>query len=124
MVRSNDFGAVHSGLRGPHGLLRGDQREVSIGGGHRDFELRALRGGFGLRLARASAAATLAWRRPKSNGSQVTSTPTALPQAVPKLLVPSTGPDIDGITLCGSSRPKTLFRVARLTCASASTRGR
>ncbi len=54
----------------------------------------------------------------------MTSPPTALPHAVPKLLVPITGPDIEGITFCGSSRPKTLFRVARLTCARASTRGR
>ena len=48
----------------------------------------------------------------------------ALPQAVPRLLVPSTGPEIEGITDCGSSMPKTLLRVARLTCASASMRGR
>ena len=66
-------------------------------------------------LARVRAAATFAWRRPKSNGSQVTSPPMALPQAVPKLFVPSTGPEMEGITLCGSSIPKTLFRVARLT---------
>ena len=72
----------------------------------------------------ASAASTLARRNPKSNGSQETRTPTALPHTVPKLFEPITGPDIDGITLCGSMSPKTLLRVARLICASASTFGR
>ena len=72
----------------------------------------------------ASAATRLARRRPKSNGSQVTSAPRALPQTVPELLVPITGPDIEGMTFCGNRRPKTLLRVARLTWARASTRGR
>ena len=72
----------------------------------------------------AVAAATVARRKPKSNGSQVTSDPMALPQAVPRLFEPITGPDMAGIVLCGSRSPKTLFRVARFTCARASTRGR
>ena len=72
----------------------------------------------------AAAAATVARRSPKSNGSQVTRVPIALPQAVPRLLEPITGPDMEGIVLCGSSSPKTLLRVARFTCASVSTRGR
>ena len=38
----------------------------------------------------------------------------ALPHTDPKLLEPMTGPDIDGMTLCGSSKPNTLLRVARL----------
>jgi hypothetical protein len=62
----------------------------------------------------AVAAATVASRNPKSNGSHVTVAPTALPQTLPKLLEPKTGPDIDGMTDCGSKSPKTLLRVARL----------
>ena len=72
----------------------------------------------------AAAAAPLARRSPKSKGSHMTSVPTALPQAVPRLSVPITGPDMEGMVLCGSSSPKTLFLVARLACASRSTRGR
>src|SRR5262249_8179268 len=70
------------------------------------------------------AAETLARRRPKSNGSHVTSVPTALPQTVPKLFVPRTGPEMEGSTPCGNIRPNVLFRVARLNCARESTRGR
>ena len=47
-----------------------------------------------------------------------------VPQAVPKLLEPMTEPDIKGMTLWGNYRPNTLFRVARLTWAVASIRGR
>ena len=48
----------------------------------------------------------------------------ALPQALSNDFVPSAGPDIDGMTLWGSSSPKTLFRVARFAVARPSTRGR
>ena len=71
-----------------------------------------------------AAASVLARRRPKSKGSHVTSVPTALPHAVPRLLVPRTGPDMEGMVLWGRSSPNTLFRVARLACASRSMRGR
>ena len=97
MVRSRTLGAVHAGLRGANGLLRGGEREIGVGGGDGDFEFGALQGGFRFAPAARSPTATLAWRRPKSKGSQLTSTPTALPQVVPKLLVPRTGPEIDGM---------------------------
>ena len=72
----------------------------------------------------ASATSIFALRRPKSNGSHDTSTPTALPHTFVISLVPSTGPEIDGITDCGSSSPNTLLRVARFNCPSPSNRGR
>jgi hypothetical protein len=72
----------------------------------------------------ASATAVFERLKPKSNGSQLTSAPSALPHADPELFVPSTGPEIEGMTLCGNSSPKTLFLVARFSCANASTRGR
>ena len=123
MVRSRTLGAIHAGLRGPNRLLRGGEREKRVGGGDGDFELRALEGGFRLRLERARDGHVGA-AQSEIEGLPADQHADALPQAVPKLLVPSTGPEIEGITLCGSSRPKTLFRVARLTWASASTRGR
>jgi len=72
----------------------------------------------------ALAVVTFAARSPKSKGSQVTRPPMALPHTDPKLFEPMTGPDMDGMTLCGRSRPNTLLRVARLACASASILGK
>jgi hypothetical protein len=42
----------------------------------------------------------VARRSPKSNGSQVTSVPMALPQAVPRLFEPITGPDSHPLEHC------------------------
>ena len=52
----------------------------------------------------------------------MTKPPIALPQTESVLFVPSTGPEIEGITPCGNNRPNTLFLVARLTWARESTR--
>src|SRR5207247_7794998 len=61
---------------------------------------------------------------PRAKASQVTQPPIALPQTESVLFVPSTGPEIEGITPCGNNRPNVLFLVARLNCARESTRGR
>ena len=76
------------------------------------------------RATAASAAATVAWRRPKSNGSHENSAPAALPQTLSADADDSTGPDIAGITDCGSTWPKMLLAVARFDCHSESSRGR
>src|SRR5471030_773592 len=114
---------VHSCLRRLHGFLRGGQSQIGVRGYGRHFELGPLQRLLGLcpgslRYGRV--------RTPQAEikGSQLTSAPSALPQAVPELFVPSTGPEIEGMILCGNNNPKTLFRVARFTCANASTRGR
>src|SRR5262249_21097241 len=70
------------------------------------------------------AASTFACLNPKSNGSQETRVPTAVPQTLFSEFVPSTGPVIEGIVDCGKSCPKTLLCVARLTWPKKSTRGR
>ncbi len=44
----DDLGAVHGGLGGLRGLLRGGQREECVGGGRGDFELGAFADGLGI----------------------------------------------------------------------------
>jgi hypothetical protein len=77
-----------------------------------------------VRSLAAVAVSTFALRKPKSTGSQETSVPTAEPQTLLSELVPSTGPDIDGMTDWGSSNPKTLLWVARFNCPAKSARGK
>jgi hypothetical protein len=54
------------------------------------------------RASAASALATVALRRPKSNSSQENNAPDALPHTLPPDAAARTGPDIAGITDCGS----------------------
>src|SRR5438128_1946900 len=76
------------------------------------------------RFCPALAAFTVARRYPKSKTSQENSKPSALPQTLWFEVLDKTGPEIGEITGCGRSRPKMLFRVARLPCHSASARGK
>ena len=45
-------------------------------------------------------------------------------ESVNLILSDITMPEMDGITLCGSRRPKTLLRVARFICPTKSARGK
>ena len=72
----------------------------------------------------ARARSTPARRLPKSTTSHESSMPPALPHTPSSDSVSSTGPEIGGSTGCGSSSPKTLFRVARFVCHKKSRRGR
>ena len=82
--------------------------------------MRSLRGQLQSVFPRGFLPIAQARRRPKSNGSHEIKTPTALPQTLVPSFVPRTGPEMFGITVCGKSNPKTLLRVARLTCPIAS----
>ena len=57
-------------------------------------------------------------------GSHENSAPVALPQTLPLDADVRTGPDIEGITDCGSTWPKMLLAVPRFDCQSESSRGR
>src|SRR5258708_29844925 len=57
----------------------------------------------------AFAVSTLALRKPKSIGSHETRPPTAVPHTLLRELVPWAGPEMEGITDWGSSKPKTLL---------------
>ncbi len=76
------------------------------------------------RVRAASAPATPAPRRPKSNGSHDASAPTALLHALSADGDASTGPEIGEITDCGRSCPKMLLAVARFVCHTESSLGR
>src|SRR5258708_31020550 len=100
-----------------------NQSQKGIGCGSCYIELTPLRGSIRL-VSRTASSHYVGVRSPKSKGCQLISSPVALPHTEPPLLLPITGPEIEGRVLCGSVEPKTLLRVARLTCTSPSTRGR
>jgi hypothetical protein len=118
-----DVTAVDVGLRRCDGTLSGQRVEKRGADGALHVEARE-------RLARprpvsaASAPPMLARRRPKSTTSHESSAPDALPHTLSAEVDASTGPDIAGMTDCGSTWPKMLFAVARLDCQIASSLGR
>ena len=117
------LGAIDSGLRGAHRLLGGGQREIGVGGGRGDFEFGAFQVDSAWALA-AFRGGDIRLPKAKIKWLPTDQPPDGAAPGGTELFVPRTGPEIEGITFCGSNIPKTLFRVARLTWAIASTRGR
>lgn len=89
-------GAIDTGLGGMDGFLCGEKGEVRIGGGNGDFETGAGERSVGLVLRGTS------FCNSGSAASEIKGLPSdecanSAAQTVPRLLVPMTGPDMDGI---------------------------